>query len=151
MIIERLLLLAGITLSILVFLALIKQRQFKDAQSAANNRQQSTVHNAKVQLIYFWSTQCNQCKTVQTPIIDNMTQTIGEDKLTVKRFNASESPAQAKTWGVKTVPTVYILDKDSNVQHVNNGLVTEKTLITQIKNLEDIPKECQTVQSNQNG
>lgn len=55
-----------------------------------------------------------------------------EDMLTVSKVNICESLEQANQWGVRTVPTTFVLDKDGTVQHVNNGLVTEKVLVEQI-------------------
>ena len=133
MMIERIMLLAGITLVLIMILTLLKKQQLKQAQSAAQSVTTNNPCNTKPQLIYFWSTQCSQCKSIQAPIVDNLASVIGKDKLTVSKYNINESPEQAINWGVKTVPTIYLLDRAGKIQHINNGLTTERTLIEQIE------------------
>ena len=133
--IERLIFLAGTILLLVIFLSLFRHQQLKKARSAANVAGDTSISDSKLRVVYFWSTQCNQCSNVQTPIIDNLARIMGEDNLSVSKYNVSESLELAKEWGVKTVPTTYVLDNNGTVQHVNNGLATEKLLVGQIEGL----------------
>jgi thiol-disulfide isomerase/thioredoxin len=131
MIIERVILLAVVVLSILAALVFIKRQQKKQAQYAASEATNPS-DSAKLQIIYFWSTQCSQCLSIQTPIIDKLISIVGSEKLSIKKVNVNESPDIAKNWSVKTVPSTYLLDGEDNVLHINNGLTTEKKLLNQI-------------------
>ena len=130
--IERIIFLTGTILLLMAIFATVKRQQLKSARTAAAASNVSAL-NAKPQVVYFWSTGCSQCIAVQTPVIDNLARVAGKDNLTVRKFNVGESLDQANNWGVKTVPTTFVLDKDGTVQHVNNGLVTEKVLVEQIE------------------
>lgn len=133
--IERILLLAGIILLLVTLLSLFRRQQLKQARSAASVVGNTSISGGKLRVVYFWSAQCSQCAAVQTPVIDNLVRMVGKETLAVSKFNVSESLELAKDWGVKTVPTTYVLDKNGIVQHVNNGLVAEKHLAEQIEGL----------------
>jgi len=38
----------------------------------------------------------------------------------------------AKSWGVRTLPTIYVVDQQSSVTHVNNGFISESRLLQQL-------------------
>ena len=60
-------------------------------------------------LVYFTTPDCAPCKTVQRPAIDRVSNLLGE-KLQVIEIDATERPDLAKTWGVMSVPTTFVLD-----------------------------------------
>lgn len=39
----------------------------------------------------------------------------------------------AREWGVTTVPSIYVIDLEGEVAHVNNGLTSEPTLRRQVQ------------------
>ena len=111
---------------------LLKKWQLHRAKSAVADSEALSARNGVPQIVYFWSNQCNECKAVQKPILDRLLSTLGNGKIGYLSINVNEAPEEVKSWGVKTVPTTYVLDKDGNVLHVNNGIATERRLFEQL-------------------
>jgi thiol-disulfide isomerase/thioredoxin len=85
-------------------------------------------------LVYFTTPDCAPCKTVQRPAIDRVSNLLGE-KLEVIEINAYEQPGLAKTWGVMSVPTTFVLDASGEARYVNNGVARAEKLLEQIQAL----------------
>lgn len=85
-------------------------------------------------LVYFTTPDCAPCKTVQRPAIERVTKILGE-KLEVIEINAYEQPDLAKTWGVMSVPTTFVLDARGEARYVNNGVARAEKLLEQIQTL----------------
>jgi thioredoxin 1 len=96
-----------------------------------------TLFNAlpnKPVLVYFTTPDCAPCKTVQRPAIDRVSSLLGEE-LEVIEINAYEQPDLAKTWGVMSVPTTFVLDARGEARYVNNGVARAEKLLEQIQTL----------------
>lgn len=85
-------------------------------------------------LVYFTTPDCAPCKTIQRPAINQVAKVLGED-LEVVEINAYERPDLAKTWGVMSVPTTFVLDARGEARYVNNGVARAEKLLEQIKAL----------------
>ena len=85
-------------------------------------------------LVYFTTPDCVPCKTVQRPAIKRVAETLGEC-LEVIEINAYEQPELAKTWGVMSVPTTFVLDARGEARYVNNGVARAEKLLQQIQTL----------------
>lgn len=85
-------------------------------------------------LVYFTTPDCAPCKTVQRPAIDRISNLLGE-KLQVIEIDAMERPDLAKTWGVLSVPTTFLLDARGEARYVNNGVARAEKLLEQIETL----------------
>jgi thiol-disulfide isomerase/thioredoxin len=85
-------------------------------------------------LVYFTTPDCAPCKTVQRPAIDRVSDLLGE-KLEVVEIDATERPDLAKTWGVLSVPTTFVLDERGEARYVNNGVARAEKLLEQIQTL----------------
>lgn len=86
-------------------------------------------------LVYFTTPTCAPCKTVQRPAINQIAQTLGE-KLHVLEIDAAERPDLAKTWGVMSVPTTFLLDARGVARYVNHGVTRAEKLMEQIQTLQ---------------
>ena len=93
----------------------------------------NTLPNKPV-LVYFTTPDCAPCKTVQRPAIDRVSNLLGE-KLEVIEVNAYEQPELAKTWGVMSVPTTFVIDARGEARYVNNGVARAEKLLEQIQTL----------------
>jgi thiol-disulfide isomerase/thioredoxin len=93
----------------------------------------STFPNKPV-LVYFTTPTCAPCKTVQRPAIDKIVKLLGE-KLQVVEIDATARPDLARTWGVMSVPTTFLLDSRGEARYVNNGVARAEKLMEQIKTL----------------
>jgi thiol-disulfide isomerase/thioredoxin len=85
-------------------------------------------------LVYFTTPTCAPCKTIQRPAIDQIARLLGE-KLHVVEIDAMERPDLAKTWGVMSVPTTFLLDSRGQARYVNNGVARAEKLMEQIQTL----------------
>ena len=85
-------------------------------------------------LVYFTTPDCVPCKTVQRPAIDRVSSLLGK-KVEVIEINAYEQPDLAKTWGVMSVPTTFVLDAQGEARYVNNGVARAEKLLEQIQTL----------------
>ena len=85
-------------------------------------------------LVYFTTPDCAPCKTIQRPVINQVAKLLGEN-LEVIEINAYERPDLAKTWGVMSVPTTFVLDARGEARYVNNGVARAEKLLEQIKTL----------------
>jgi thiol-disulfide isomerase/thioredoxin len=87
-------------------------------------------------IVYFTTPDCAPCKTVQRPAIQKVTTLLGEN-VQVVEIDATERPDLAKTWGVMSVPTTFLLDAHGEARFVNNGVTRAEKLIEQIQSLSD--------------
>lgn len=88
----------------------------------------------KPAIVYFTTPDCVPCKTIQRPALQKLTDLLG-GRLQVIEIDASERPDLAKTWGVMTVPTTFLLDETGAAKYVNNGVARLEKLIEQVKTL----------------
>lgn len=111
---------------------LINQRLLTRAGNNINNLI-SPLPNKPV-IVYFTTPDCVPCKTIQRPALDKLTSTFG-DKLQVLEIDATERPDLAKTWGVMSVPTTFLLDSKGEARYVNNGVARAEKLMEQLQTL----------------
>jgi thiol-disulfide isomerase/thioredoxin len=88
----------------------------------------------KPTIIYFTTPDCAPCKTIQRPALDKVSNLFG-DSLQVVEIDATERPDLAKTWGVMSVPTTFLLDSHGEARYVNNGVARVEKLMEQIQAL----------------
>ena len=97
----------GIIVAGFVVYWLINQRLLVRAQSNIFTLF-DTLPNKPV-IVYFTTPDCAPCKTVQRPALQKVTTLLGEN-VQVVEIDATERPDLAKTWGVMSVPTTFLLD-----------------------------------------
>jgi len=125
----RFLLAIGMILAGLTVYWLANQRLLKGARNNLSGLF-DTLPN-KPTIVYFTTPDCAPCKTVQRPAIEKVASLLGE-KLHVVEIDATERPDLAKTWGVMSVPTTFLLDAHGEARYVNNGVARAEKLIRQI-------------------
>lgn len=111
---------------------LLNQRQLVSAKNNVNSLF-NTLPN-KPTIVYFTTPDCAPCKTVQRPALEMLISLLGE-KLHVVEIDATERPDLAKTWGVMSVPTTFLLDSRGEARYVNNGVARAEKLMEQIQML----------------
>ncbi|HCB01581.1 MAG TPA: hypothetical protein DEP19_04285 [Anaerolineae bacterium] len=85
-------------------------------------------------IVYFTTPDCVPCKTIQRPALDKLTSTYG-DTFQVLEIDATERPDLAKTWGVMSVPTTFLLNARGEARYVNNGVARAEKLMEQLQTL----------------
>jgi thiol-disulfide isomerase/thioredoxin len=86
-------------------------------------------------LVYFTTPTCAPCKTVQRPAIQRLIQQMGQ-AFQVIEIDASRQPEVAQAWGVVSVPTTFVIDRQGRPRYVNHGVVSAEKLLKQLE-LED--------------
>jgi len=90
--------------------------------------------HGKAGIILFSSPTCAPCKTVQKPMIERILSKMG-NSLQFLEIDASLQPDLANEWGVVSVPTTYLVEPSGKSRFVHIGLVNEKKLTEQLKEL----------------
>lgn len=91
-------------------------------------------------LVYFTTPDCAPCKTVQRPAIKQVSRLLGE-KLEVVEIDATQRPDLAKSWGVMSVPTTFLLDARGEARYVNHGVIRADKLMEQLETLSDVQQK----------
>lgn len=81
-------------------------------------------------VVYFWTETCGQCRTMQAPTLDRVTEAWPQVK--VVSVNAVERPDVASRFGVLTVPTTAVIDAAGSLRAVNHGYADVETLKKQL-------------------
>ena len=99
------------------------------------NRNQSRhlehFRNGIPAIVYFTTPDCAPCKTIQRPALKTIQNRLGE-RLQIIEVNAYDQPDLAKSWGVLSVPTTFVLDAHGKPQHVNHGVTPANKLMEQL-------------------
>ncbi len=72
-------------------------------------------------ILYFTMPTCVPCKTRQRPALRALQADLG-DAIQVIEVDAFEQPEAATRWGVLSVPTTFILDRQGRPRQVNHGV-----------------------------
>ena len=83
-------------------------------------------------IVYFWSEGCSQCNNAQKPTLDRLMEAVNKRNVELITIRVEENSELAKSWGVRTLPTTYVIDEQGNVVHVNSGLASESILAKQL-------------------
>ncbi|MEE8415066.1 MAG: thioredoxin family protein [Desulfobacterales bacterium] len=101
-------------------------------QRAQNSMQHLGIAPGIPAIVYFWSSGCHQCRSVQKPVLERAVEEYGEENLQLISYNVDESSDIAKAWGVMTIPTTFIVDQNGEVLYANYGLATDGMLHRQL-------------------
>jgi thiol-disulfide isomerase/thioredoxin len=82
-------------------------------------------------LVYFTTSTCVPCKTIQRPAIEKLIQDLG-NALNVIEIDATEKPTLASRWGVMSVPTTFVINPRGELLHVNHGVTRAEKLLVQL-------------------
>jgi thioredoxin 1 len=81
-------------------------------------------------IVYFWTETCGQCRTMQAPALDRVTEALPQ--VEVVSINAVERWKVASRFGVLTVPTTAVIDGAGSLRAVNHGYADVETLRSQL-------------------
>jgi len=129
---ERLLIvIAAASLGLAAF-QLLRRLQLQRAQNAAVEQNGLQLKAGTLHVVYFWSEYCPQCKSAQKPTLDRLLVRAGEENIELIALRVEDYEDLARSWGVRTLPTTCVLDRQGNVSHVNNGFASESRLLQQL-------------------
>jgi len=82
-------------------------------------------------ILYFTAPYCLPCRTVQGPAIESVARSHDGD-LQVIKIDAQERPEVADHWGVLSLPTVVVLDREGKPRFLNTGVTPAEKLEEQL-------------------
>ena len=95
-----------------------------------------TIKTGKPMLLYFWTSDCTQCKPQERQIERALAVLRQSGKtLKVQKFDALEDHVLAKLMNVMTVPTTVLIDSQGNVTAWNPGLTQARKIVEQYSSL----------------
>ena len=132
-VIQRLLLSSEI---ILAFVLVVKlyglYHEWKVRARSRKSRLPFRIKEGEPVLLYFWTSQCAQCKPQERQIERAQTVLQKSGKyLKVQKLNALDEQALAKRMHVVTVPTTVLLNSAGTVTTWNPGLTRADTIVKQ--------------------
>ncbi len=86
-------------------------------------------------LLYFRTDDCGPC-TVQARYVEQVRLDFAE-QVDIEKINADVEHDKAARYGVFTVPTTLIIDRQGNVRHINYGLTDARKLAHQLRSIAD--------------
>ena len=120
----------------LAFVLVVKSystyNEWKVRLQSRKKRLPVTVETGKPILLYFWTSDCAQCKPQERQIerAQAILQQSGKT-LMIQKFDALEEHVLAKLMNVMTVPTTVLLNSHGNVTTWNPGLTPADTIVKQ--------------------
>lgn len=86
-------------------------------------------------ILYFTTPECVPCKTVQRPALESIREVFGES-VQIIIIDASQNPTLADRWGVLSVPTTFIIDRNGRPRGVNHGVARTEKLTRQLRQMD---------------
>lgn len=127
----RLLILFGLVSALVAGIGLINLRYRK---TPVNTKSIQGFAVNKPSIILFTSPNCPPCDKVQKPILNRLMENARE-KLQYFEIDTITNPEIAAEWGVLSVPSTFLLNREGIPQFVHHGVVSERILLEQIKEL----------------
>jgi thiol-disulfide isomerase/thioredoxin len=126
----RMFLAIGISLAGWALFHLVSRLNLRRVEAVAPRL--DALEPGKAAIVYFTTPDCAACKSVQQPALARLQQMMG-NRLQIIEINAYENPDMAKTWGVMSVPTTFVLDLKGSPRQVNYGVTPAEKLFSQLQ------------------
>jgi thiol-disulfide isomerase/thioredoxin len=88
------------------------------------------VDGTRPVVLYFTTPECAQCRLQQAPILNQLAAKVD---VAVHKLDAIEQDALARFYGIMTVPTTVVLDRNLRPVAVNHGVTPFQRLQAQIE------------------
>ena len=86
-------------------------------------------------IVYFTSENCGACKLQQEPVLAQLQKVVSPDRLQIIQVDADLQRYDAERWGVMSLPTTFILDREGKPAAVNYGVASVQKLRQQLETL----------------
>jgi len=129
---ERLLVVIVAAILAAVVFLFLRNVQLKKAQNATTELDGIKLKKDMQHIVYFWSEHCSQCISAQKPTLEQLLKKVEKDNIELIALQVEENNNLASSWGVRTLPTTYIVNQQGHVTHINNGLASESKLLQQL-------------------
>ena len=108
-------------------LALRDRRILTRIRAAHPSQPEQSLTTPKI--IYFTTTSCVVCKVQQQPAIEELLEKLPE--LKIDKYDAVEERELANRYGVLSVPTTAVYDRDGELVSINRGFAPAAVLYAQ--------------------
>ncbi len=130
---DRLLFLTlGVALIVLGYNALRRWQVRRLGRLAAQDPLLASLRPGIPAIVYFTSPACAPCITQQKPALSSLQADLG-DAVQVVEVDALQHPETADRWGVLSVPTTFVLDRQGRPREVNYGVAGADKLRQQLQ------------------
>ncbi len=86
-------------------------------------------------IVLFTADYCGPCKHRQRPTIQKVIAHFGDQTIQFIQIDVDTMPDVADRWGVMSLPTTVILDKDGQPIHINHGVTPQEILTHQLQTM----------------
>lgn len=94
---------------------------------------QTSGYGQRPALLYFRSDHCAPCVT-QSRLLQQLPEQFTE-QITIEQIDAEMERETAATFGIFTLPTILLLDRQGSIRHVNYGLTDAGKLARQVESV----------------
>ena len=84
-------------------------------------------------LLYFWSDHCAPCVT-QEQFLRQLPEQVTR-QIRIEQIDAEKESETAARYGIFTLPTTMLVDRQGSVRHVNYGLIDARKLASQLESV----------------
>jgi len=126
MMVERLLITVILAMTAVGAYAVVRKWQVRRVQRNHKSGGQPS-------LLYFWSDHCAPCVT-QSRVLQQLPAQVAH-RIQIRQIDAERDSETAARYGVFTLPTTMLLDRDGSVRHVNYGLADAGKLVQQMESV----------------
>lgn len=114
----------------------------------SGTEQTVSMHRGKVVIVTFWASWCGPCRR-ELPVLGRFQRVVGKDHLEIIAINVKEpksdynavvrankdialtwvhdtSGATSASYGVQTLPNMFVIDREGRVAHVHRGYSEER-------------------------
>lgn len=130
---DRLLTFALIVGALLLGYAALRRWQMRRVAGLADHDPLlATLRPGVPTIVYFTTPTCAPCQTRQKPALRALLADLG-DSVQIVEVDAMAQPDAANRWGVLSVPTTFILDRQGRPRQVNYGVAGADKLKRQLQ------------------
>ena len=95
----------------------------------------STFVPGRPGILYFTSEACSACRTQQQPALARLQAGFGQEQVQIIRVDADHHLPDAERWGVMSLPTTFVLDRQGLPKAVNYGVASAEKLGRQLQEI----------------
>lgn len=132
MLVERLLIIGGVTLAVLLVWGGIRYWQARTVRSLAQKTPfTGLVPVGKPAVVAFTTPGCRECHFRQLPALARLAGAVN-DQVTICTLQAADYPQLVTQLGILTAPATVVLDARGMVRHINLRFVDTPVLLQQV-------------------
>lgn len=128
---ERIIISLALIAIFVVAYRLFQARHRLRVQAATGQR--TPLGNGQPSLLYFWSDDCAPCVT-QAHFLRQLPEQVMQ-QVRIEKIDAEKERETAARYGVFTLPTTMLVDRQGSVRHVNYGLTDARKLTGQLESV----------------